>query len=186
MSVRNELGRYLAVVLLALWMPAHAGNIDAGRSKSLLCVSCHGAEGVSDNEAWPNLAGQNEGFLIKQIKDYRAGRRSDPWMSPMAMELTDQEIEDLAAYLGSLGWAPDSAGAEIAEAKLATCVACHGANGIIDNDLWPNLAGQNKPYLVAQMKRYREAVLNDPLMSPVAKILSDQDIEDLATFYSGL
>ena len=184
--MRNALDRHLAVFLLALWMPAHAGDIDAGRSKSLICVSCHGAEGVSDNEAWPNIAGQNEGYLIKQLKDYRAGRRSDPWMSSMAIALTNQDIEDLAAYLGSLGWTPNSAGVEIAESKLRTCVACHGVNGIIDNDLWPNLAGQKKLYLVTQMNRYREAVLSDPLMTPIANTLSDQDIEDLATFYSSL
>ncbi len=184
--MRNVLDRHLAVFLLALWIPAHAADIDAGRAKSLLCVSCHGAEGVSDHKPWPNIAGQNEGYLIKQIKDFRASRRTDPWMSPMAIELTDQEIEDLAAYLGSLGSTPKSAGVEIAESKVTPCVACHGANGIIDNDLWPNLAGQKKLYLIAQMNRYRDAVLSDPLMSPIAKTLSDQDIEDLATFYSSL
>ena len=110
--MRNAITRYLIVLLLAVSMPAFAGDIDAGRSKSLLCVSCHGAEGVSDNEAWPNIAGQNVGYLIKQIQDYRAGRRNDPWMSPIATELSDQEIDDLATYFSGLDRVSSSVGVE--------------------------------------------------------------------------
>lgn len=81
---------------------AVAGDPAAGKSKSSLCASCHGAEGISPNDLWPNLAGQKEGYLAKQIADFKNGKRNDPMMAPMVASLSDQDIEDLAAYYASL------------------------------------------------------------------------------------
>jgi cytochrome c553 len=78
-----------------------AGDAAAGQAKSALCAACHGATGTSANELWPNLAGQKEGYLIKQMKAFRDGVRSDPLMSPMSKALTDAEIENLAAFYAS-------------------------------------------------------------------------------------
>ncbi len=72
------------------------------------------------------------------------------------------------------------------KAKSVTCVACHGANGISSNDLWPNMAGQKEAYLVKQMKAFRDGSRKDPMMEPMAKPLSDADIDNLSAFYSGL
>lgn len=72
------------------------------------------------------------------------------------------------------------------KAKSAACAACHGANGISNNDLWPSLAGQKGAYLVKQMKAFRDGSRADPMMGPMAKPLSDADIDNLAAFYSGL
>jgi len=93
----------LAVSLaLLLSAPAFAGDAAAGKSKSATCVACHGAEGVSVNPMWPNLAGQKELYLVKQLTDLREGRRTDPVMGPMAKSLSDEDIADLAAYYSSL------------------------------------------------------------------------------------
>ena len=78
-----------------------AGDAAAGQAKSALCAACHGADGHSPNDLWPNLAGQKHGYLAKQMKAFRDGTRSDPMMSPMAKPLTDEDIDNLAAYYSS-------------------------------------------------------------------------------------
>lgn len=79
-----------------------AGNAEAGKSKAMLCSACHGANGISSNDIWPNLAGQKEGYLIKQIKAFRDGQRVDPSMAPMVSTLSDQDVEDLAAFYAGM------------------------------------------------------------------------------------
>lgn len=83
-------------------LSSYAGDIAAGKSKSATCAACHGAEGVSGNDIWPNLAGQKAGYLKKQMKDFRDGNRKDPMMAPMAASLSDEDIDNLAAYFSSL------------------------------------------------------------------------------------
>lgn len=77
---------------------AAAGKIRAQAA----CASCHGVDGVSAKARWPNLAGQNDLYLIKQLYAFRDGARKDAYMTPMARPLTDQDIRNLAAYYASL------------------------------------------------------------------------------------
>ncbi len=79
-----------------------AGDIEAGKAKSAVCAACHGADGISASPIWPNLAGQKEAYLVKQIKAFKSGERKDPSMAPMVAGLTDADIENLAAYYASL------------------------------------------------------------------------------------
>lgn len=79
-----------------------AGDAAAGKDKAALCAACHGPDGISTNDLWPNLAGQKFGYLVKQLKALRDGTRTDPMMSPMAAPLTDEDIDNLAAYFSSL------------------------------------------------------------------------------------
>ncbi len=74
----------------------------AGKAKAATCAGCHGVSGVSNNDLWPNLAGQKNGYLIKQMKDFRDGKRDDPMMKGMTATLSDQDIENLAAYFSGL------------------------------------------------------------------------------------
>ena len=78
-----------------------AGDAAAGKSKSAVCGACHGPDGNSSNPMWPNLAGQHAAYLVKQLKDFKSGARKDPVMAPMATPLTDQDMENLAAYYTS-------------------------------------------------------------------------------------
>lgn len=89
-------------VLLGLSSSVLAGDAAAGKAKAASCVGCHGAAGVSNNPLWPNLAGQQAAYLIKQMKGFRDGNRTDPMMSPMAKPLSDSDIENIAAYYSSL------------------------------------------------------------------------------------
>lgn len=92
----------VAGVLAGIGVVAHAGDAAAGKARSATCAGCHGAQGVSNNPLWPNLAGQQAGYLVKQLTAFRAGVRSDPLMSPMAKPLSDADIQNLAAYYHSL------------------------------------------------------------------------------------
>ncbi|HEY5775277.1 MAG TPA: cytochrome c [Xanthomonadales bacterium] len=92
----------LIMALLFVSASALAGDIEAGKAKSAMCASCHGSNGISMSPLWPNLAGQKEQYLIKQIKAFRDGTRQDPMMAPMVAALSDADIENLAAYYASL------------------------------------------------------------------------------------
>jgi cytochrome c553 len=92
----------LLSLMFVLPISSHAADAAAGKSKSAMCAACHGAEGISANEIWPNLAGQKGGYLVKQMKAFRDGDRKDPMMSPMASALSDDDIENLAAFYSSL------------------------------------------------------------------------------------
>lgn len=72
------------------------------------------------------------------------------------------------------------------KAKAQLCVGCHGVNGRSSVPTYPNLAGQNEQYLAAALKAYRDGQRNNPIMSPMAKPLSDGDIANLAAYYAGL
>jgi cytochrome c553 len=92
----------VSCALLATSGAVLAGDAAAGKAKAASCAGCHGANGVSANPMWPNLAGQQPGYLVKSLKAYRDGTRSDPMMSPMAKPLSDADIDNLAAYFSSL------------------------------------------------------------------------------------
>ncbi|MBL4910311.1 MAG: cytochrome c [Alteromonadaceae bacterium] len=82
--------------------PVFAGDAAAGKAKSAMCGACHGAAGVSALPMYPNLAGQKEAYLSKQLKDFKSGARKDPVMSSMAAPLSDADVVNLAAYFASL------------------------------------------------------------------------------------
>lgn len=81
---------------------AGPGDPEAGKAKSAVCVACHGVAGISPNPQWPNLAGQKDQYLISSLKAYRDGDRQNALMSPLAQGLSDQDIENLAAYYAGL------------------------------------------------------------------------------------
>lgn len=78
------------------------GDPRAGKEKAKVCEACHDPSGKIIDPTYPILAGQHESYLVKALGDYRAGRRNNPVMQPMAANLSDQDIEDLAAFYASL------------------------------------------------------------------------------------
>ena len=93
---------FLIAMLILSMSASAAGDAAAGKAKAALCAACHGPEGISATDIWPNLKGQKYGYLVKQIKAFRSGSRKDPSMQPMVANLTDEEIENLAAHFSSL------------------------------------------------------------------------------------
>lgn len=92
----------VAAALASVQGPVQAGDVAAGKAKAMVCASCHGANGISTIPQYPNLAGQKEQYLVKQLKDLQTGARTHPLMSSMAKSLTSADIENLAAYFSSL------------------------------------------------------------------------------------
>lgn len=80
----------------------NAADAAAGKAKAAVCAACHGAAGISPNPLWPNLAGQKDQYMIKQLKAFKDGTRQDPLMTAQAAPLSDADIENLAAYFSSL------------------------------------------------------------------------------------
>ncbi len=82
---------------------ANAGDVEAGKAKSAMCVACHGGAGISAAPIWPNLAGQKEQYLLAQLQAFKAGTRQNAQMAPMVAGLSDDDMANLAAYYASLG-----------------------------------------------------------------------------------
>ena len=91
-----------AVALATAANVACAGDIAAGKAKAASCAGCHGANGISAVPTYPNLAGQKEAYLTKQMKAFKDGTRTDPTMNAMAKPLNDADIANLSAYYASL------------------------------------------------------------------------------------
>ncbi|WP_440875186.1 c-type cytochrome [Thalassotalea sp. PLHSN55] len=182
---------------------AFAGDAAAGKTKSATCAACHGANGISAIPLYPNLAGQPAAYIVKQLKAFKNGDRKDMMMAPMAVNLSDEDMADLAAHFASLPRNPEaaaSAGASSAaapaagdvkivgnfpgQAKAAACTACHGADGNSLVTMYPKLAGQGEQYLVKQIHDFKDGTRKDPVMAPMVAALSDQDIADLAEFFA--
>ncbi len=89
-------------VMIAFPSPAIPGDPAAGKVKTRACLTCHGVDGIGRLPSAPNLAGQNEWYLAKQLSDYRAGKRTHQVMSIIAKNLSDEDIDDLAAWYASI------------------------------------------------------------------------------------
>lgn len=81
---------------------ANSADIAAGKAKAATCAACHGANGISAIPMYPNLAGQKEQYMVKQLKAFKSGERKDPVMTAMAMPLSDADIVNVSAYFASL------------------------------------------------------------------------------------
>ncbi len=167
------------------------GDAERGAAIGYSCLGCHGIEGYRNaypSYRVPKLGGQKASYLINALTGYRDGTRPHPTMQAQATSLSDQEIQDVAAYLSGIGGDTVAAGGDSTAGidATSTCVACHGQNGISLSPTWPTLAGQHEDYLVHAMNQYRDGTRTDPVMSPMAAALTEDDVLLLARFYSRL
>ena len=91
-----------AGLLLACGSPSHAGDVKAGGAKAMMCQACHGLDGLSKTPDAPNIAGQTEPYLVAQLQAFKTGLRKNDAMSVVTPPLSDQDIEDLAAYYSAI------------------------------------------------------------------------------------
>lgn len=155
------------------------------------CVSCHGFNGNAQAQTYPRLAGQPEAYLKKQLQAFVSGERSDPTMTPMALSMSERELDGLAAHFSRMQPLPNAAfhadPAQVkrgeALAKANNCAACHGQQ-LEGKDAYPRLAGQGYDYLQTQLTRFKSGARRDAsgAMPAVVAALSTQDIDDLAQF----
>lgn len=169
------------------------------------CFMCHGLDGVGDSAgAFPRLTGQAAFYMYKQLIDYASGARPNDVMGPIARQMTEAQMTDVAYYysLQSGPYAPRPAvdpavlerGHKIAEdgldeADVPACNLCHGQDGAGDPPLFPYLAGQYAPYTELQLLLWKRGVRrNDPLdvMTDIANALSDEDIRAAALYFEWL
>ena len=195
----------LAATLAFAWLanPASAaGDPAAGKDKAAVCAACHGADGKAIQPSYPNLAGQHAAYLAKQLTEYRDGDRVNALMSGQAANLSDEDIQDLAAYFAEMPKHEGVAAEEnltlgqdiyrggITSAGIAACAACHGPAGE-GNPMaaWPIISGQNAQYTSDQLKYFRsEERANDPnaMMRGISKRMTDAEIDAVANYISGL
>jgi len=176
------------IMAVFLTQQASAADIQAGKQKASACIACHGADGNSSNPQWPSLAGQQAGYLSKQLQAFRDGVRKNPTMQGMTGKLTAADIDNLAAYFAGLK--PKSAGgdkklAATGKSKFPMCMGCHGASAA-GRGIFPRLAGQQPAYLANQLKAFREGTRKSGPMQAIAANLTDQDIAALAAYLGTL
>jgi len=169
---------------------ASSGDAAVGKTLSAVCAGCHAAPAGVGKAVGPSLDGQREAYLAEAIRAYKAGLRANPMMLAMVQALSDADIRNLAAYYAGLscrsGGEQDKAEVAAEHALAANCVMCHGAAGVSRQPLWPGLAGLSKDYDVTALKSYRDGSRKNPLMSVMAKDLTDADAARLAAFFASI
>lgn len=173
---------------------AQEGDAARGAVLAETCTGCHGIPGYwNANPAYhvPKLGGQNADYIEVALQGYRRGTRGHETMHAQASSLSDQDIADVAAFFagfeGTAAPGRTTASEEMIEAgrtKAATCVACHGPEGIAAAPQWPNLAGQHENYLLHAIRQYKSGARVDMVMNPMAAPLDEQSIEELAAFFA--
>jgi cytochrome c553 len=181
--------------LAAAWLPLNAhADAEAGKAKAQVCVACHGAMGNSTNPDYPILAGQSARYIYLELKDFKEGRRSDPRMSPMAANLSKEDMQDLADYFAAQKLVPvpyksDSVSIEAGRKKSAEvlCTMCHLGGFAGQNEI-PRVSGQQYQYIVKQLQDFRSHTRTNDAgnMSSVTRNLTDDDIRNLAAYINNL
>lgn len=183
---------------------AAAGSVEAGRTKSATCAACHGVDGNSVTPDWPMLAGQHAGYIVKQLRAFKEGERTDVTMKPFADMLSEQDMLDVAAYFAAQAPAPKGADPALVslgqqiyrggvpERGVPACIACHGPEGG-GNPLaaYPRISHQHAAYTTKQLNAYaagerRSDVELNQMMRNVAELLFEDEIRALASYAQGL
>ena len=200
------MNKLLVSLLLTLGITGFAqaaGDAAAGQGKVAMCGACHGADGNSMAPSFPKLAGQGERYLLKQLHDIKGGARVVVPMTGMLTAMSEQDLEDIAAYFSAQNMSVGAAdpalvarGEELfrggkLEQGMPACTGCHSPNGA-GNDAagFPQLGGQHADYIALQLTHFREGErTNDgdtKIMRAIAEKLSNKDIAALSSYIQGL
>jgi len=183
----------LAALALITAGGAHAGA-EEGKAKAELCGTCHGADGNSPTSDFPNLAGQTSRYIYLQLKDYKEGRRKHALMTPMAANLSKQDMRDLGDYFAAQKTKPTDFRAEPAKVERgrkvaadALCPMCH-LGGFSGQNEVPRVAGQHQAYVLQQLMAFkRKERTNDAgNMQSVMRNIPDEDIDALSHYIANI
>lgn len=179
-----------------------AGNAGVGKGKAAVCAACHGTDGNSLSDAFPKLAGQHEGYIVKQLMDFKNGDRQNALMAPMVANLSEEDMADLGAYFASQKTAPGAVSEELLaageqvyrggnkETGVPACMACHGPNGSgIPAANWPKLSAQYSTYVETQLNAFAKGARandNNSIMRDIASKMSDAEIKAVSAYVFGL
>lgn len=187
----------LIPAITLVWLALSTGITNAAdvdiSAKLVVCQSCHGStDGVPINADTPILAGQEYYYLYVQLKDYKAGRRANAVMSGMAAGLSKDEMKALAEHYSSMEWTRVQSDINDTLASKGNsalgagqCSQCHSTYQ--GDSRVPRLAGQHLPYMLQTMKDFKNKVrLNSPAKGSLMDSFSDEDLEAMANYLSGL
>lgn len=169
-------------------------------SYGAVCLACHGAEGNSAVGTNPKLSQQHPEYLVKQLQEFKSGKRDSAVMKGFASALSDDDMRNIAYFLsskkGSTGFAKEKdlvAMGEriyrggIADRQIAACAGCHSPNGAGIPAQYPRLSGQHAEYTTAQLTAFRDGVRkNSVQMTQVAAKMNDREIKAVADYIAGL
>ena len=194
-----------AAAAAALSFSAHAQTIkpDLNKGAALfggVCIACHGADGNSAAPVNPKLAQQHPEYLVKQLQEYKSGKRDNAIMKGFASALSDEDMTNIAYWLasqkGTPGFAQDKDSVRLGERiyrggipdrQIAACAACHSPNGAGLPAQYPRLSGQHAEYTATQLKAFRSgARANNAAMTGVAAKMNDKEIAAVSDYIAGL
>ncbi len=169
-------------------------------ANSQSCASCHNADGNSAIAANPKLAQQHPEYILKQLQDFKSGKRKSAIMKPLASALSDEDMRNIAWFVGSkkakTGFSKEkdlvALGEKIyrggiGERSIPACAGCHSPNGAGIPAQYPRLGGQHADYTTAQLVAFRDGVrANSPQMNGVASRLNDREIKAVSDYIAGL
>ena len=169
-------------------------------SYTAVCAACHGADGNSAIAVNPTLAQQHPEYLVKQLQEFKSGKRNNAVMKGFATMLTDEDMKNIAYWVATkpakAGFAKDkdlvTLGERIyrggiADRNIAACAGCHSPNGAGIPAQYPRLSGQHADYTVAQLNTFRDGSrANSQQMTQVAAKLNDKEIKAVADYIAGL
>ena len=191
-------------LMFTLSTGAQAGDAAAGKTKSAACAGCHSADGNSMVPTFPKLAGQNETYIVRQLKAFKTSKgRSNPLMLGMAAPLSETDMADLGAYFQSqkISSAATSDASKLAMGSeiynggdmakgVPACKACHSPTGSGNpGEGYPQLKGQYVAYTLAQLHAFKDGTrTNDSkaLMRDIVAKLSDAQLEAVANYIASL
>lgn len=173
---------------------------NATPANSQSCASCHNADGNSAIAANPKLAQQHPEYILRQLQDFKSGKRKSAIMKPLASALSDEDMRNIAYFVGGQkikqGFAKDKETVALGEKifrgglsdrQVPACAGCHSPNGAGMPAQYPRLQGQHADYTAAQMVAFRDGQrLNNPVMNGVAAKLNDREIKAVADYIAGL
>lgn len=165
-----------------------------------VCGACHAADGSRGSPANPIIAGQHPEYLVKQLQEFKVGKRNNPVMKGFASTLSDDDMRHVAAFYAGKSAKPGFAkdpdlvklGEKIYRGGLAdravpACAGCHAPNGAGIPAQYPRVAGQHADYSEAQLNAFRSGLRgNNPVMAQVSARLSDREIKAVADYMAGL
>jgi cytochrome c553 len=181
--------------------PAKGDTVfNAAPANSQSCASCHNADGNSAIPANPKLAQQHPEYILKQLQDFKSGKRKSPIMQPLAAKLSDEDMRNIAWFVGSkkvkTGFSKEKdlvpLGEKIyrggiSDRQIPACAGCHSPNGAGIPAQYPRLGGQHADYTSAQLVLFRDGKRqNSPQMNGVAAKLNDREIKAVADYIAGL
>jgi cytochrome c553 len=204
-TLQTALAPALALALATPLMAAEPAapakpDLAKGQATAQVCAACHSADGTRGISANPILQGQHPEYLVKQLAEFKAGKRQNPIMQGMAAALSEEDMRNVAAFYASKQAEPGAATDKelvqlgekiyrggVAERNIPACAGCHSPSGAGIPAQYPRLSGQHAEYTASQLNAFRAGTrANSAQMTGVAAKMNDREIKAVSDYIAGL